>query len=153
VVSCRLGPRPGRCEFAHRMSCISREARAGGQRSSEPCSPRQPVWAQVVTHVIGRFCHRCVRAGPAKKWRLGPPTASTSPRPPYGFRLSNPPFFWLTLRTALWVAALEFELALGRSMGHFSEPTAQFDANPLGLWLRDAVLQQLASEFAAGVHH
>ena len=32
--------------------------------SREPCNPRQPVRPEVVTHVLGTFCHPCVRAGP-----------------------------------------------------------------------------------------
>ena len=59
-----------------------------------------------------------------------------------------------TLSAGLWVASLAVELARGteRPSGTLFG-TAQFEANPLGLWVRDAVLQQLASEFAAGVNH
>ena len=39
--------------------------------SREPCNPRQPVRPEVVTHVLGTFCHPCVRAGPGTFGALG----------------------------------------------------------------------------------
>src|SRR5262245_51678074 len=31
--------------------------------SKNPATPRQPVRPEIVTHVLGTFCHACVRAG------------------------------------------------------------------------------------------
>jgi len=63
-----------------------------------------------------------------------------SPRPQYGFRLSKSSFFLADVMcTAFGLLRWNLSWRFEGPWGHFSEPgTAQFDANPLGLWLRDS---------------
>ena len=44
----------------HLHALRSRLHRSGAENLA---TPRQPVWPEVVTHVLGTFCHPCVRAG------------------------------------------------------------------------------------------
>ena len=50
------------------MRLRSRLHRSGAEN---PATPRQPLRAQVVTHVLSTFCYPCVRAGQTSIWRMG----------------------------------------------------------------------------------
>jgi hypothetical protein len=43
-----------------------------GPRAENAATPRQPFRHEVVTHVLGTFCHPCVRAGQNIDWRAMP---------------------------------------------------------------------------------